>query len=125
MQLVQVITFIRSPSEARTWDLNSTHRLLSSSFLSRWELIRLKVIGHMFEIETSFSADIMVVAHLSAPKTGATSCISCQYSSFSSKSLASWSLVTVRSDSTAVTAQRCSNISQTEFHLVLQDCISR
>ena len=64
MQLVQVITFIRSLSEARTWDLNSAHRLLSSSFLSRWLLMRLKVIGYMFEIETSFSAD-MVVAHLS------------------------------------------------------------
>ncbi|KAJ8381255.1 hypothetical protein SKAU_G00020330 [Synaphobranchus kaupii] len=66
-------------------------------------------------------ADITVVAHLSAANTGAMSSTSCQYSPFSSRTLASWSLVTVRSERTAVTAHRCStslsNISQTEFLL--------
>ena len=67
--------------------------------------------------------------HLSAFNTDKESSISCQCSSFISRVLAFWILVTVQSDSTAVTAHRCSinlsNISQTEFHRVLHDWIRR
>lgn len=72
-----------------------------------------------------YRAENTVVAHLRASSYGAMSSISCQKSFLNSSVLASVSLVTERSDSTAHTAHHCStslaNMSQTEFHLVLQD----
>ena len=101
---------------------------MSSSLDSRWLFMRLHSMGYSINADGVVSLHMSEVATCSGWSTGSRSLINCQCSSFSSSVFASDGLTTFLSLRTAHTGQhsstRRSNISYTEFHLVLQCWIS-
>ena len=61
---------MRSLKDFRTTALNSATRGLSSVMMAICLLMMLKVMGLMWEIDTVFSEDMMVVAHLRVSRAG-------------------------------------------------------